>query len=80
MQELAARTGASLIGVRIFFGFVEVLVIAAGVYVFRHRKKFFGYKGRETDTYASANLRMWMVVLVWIHAVILTGLMVFGLH
>jgi hypothetical protein len=56
---------------------LEVLLILAGVYMFRNRKKFFSYKGQEGDNYASANLRMIMVVLVWIHAVIITGLMIY---
>lgn len=60
-----------------FFGLVELLLVAAGIYLFRCRKKLFGYKGEEDDTYASANLRMIMVVLVWIHAVILTALMIY---
>ena len=41
------------------------------------RNLFFGYKGAEGDTYASSNLRMWLVILVWIHAVIITTLMIF---
>ena len=60
-----------------FFAFLEVLIIGAGIYIFRERKKLFGYKGEEGDTYASANLRMIMVVLVWIHAVIITALMIY---
>lgn len=80
MEELLAvsRSGAgSVIGLKVFFALLEVLIIAAGFYMYRHRKKFFGYKGEEGDTYASANLRMIMVVLVWIHAVIITALMIF---
>ncbi len=45
--------------------------------MFRHRKQFFGYHGEEGDTYASANLRMWLVILVWIHAVVITTLLIF---
>lgn len=67
----------SAIGLKVFFGLVELLIIGAGIYLFRCRKKLFGYKGEEGDTYASANLRMVMVVLVWIHAVIITALMIF---
>lgn len=80
MDELlgVSRSGAgSVIGLKIFFAFLEVLILAAGVYIYRNRKAFFGYKGVEGDTYASANLRMIMVVLVWIHAVIITGLMIY---
>ena len=80
MEELLAvsRSGAgSVIGLKVFFGVLEVLIIAAGVYIYRNREKFFGYKGGEGDTYASANLRMIMVVLIWIHAVIITALMIY---
>ncbi len=82
MEEFlaASRSGAgSVAGLKIFFAFLEVLIIGAGIYIFRHRKKLFGYKGEEGDTYASANLRMIMVVLVWIHAVIITALMIYEL-
>lgn len=80
MNELLAvsRSGAgSAVDLKMFFGLVELLLVAAGIYLFRCRKKLFGYKGEEDDTYASANLRMIMVVLVWIHAVILTALMIY---
>jgi hypothetical protein len=82
MDELLAvsRSGAgSVAGLKVFFAFLEVLLIGAGIYIFRERKKLFGYKGEENDTYASANLRMIMVVLVWIHAVIITALMIYEL-
>lgn len=75
MYLIAAAANAA--GLRIFFAFLLLLVLAAGFYAFRHRKKFFGYHGSEGDTYASANLRMWLVILVWIHAVIITTLMIF---
>ncbi|MEY2530218.1 MAG: hypothetical protein QOI96_303 [Verrucomicrobiota bacterium] len=62
---------------KVFFGLVLVLLLAAGFYMLRNRKKFFSYKGDPSDTYASANLRMAMVVLIWIHAVIVTIIMIF---
>ena len=60
-----------------FFVVIELLIIAAGVYVFRSREKLFGYLGNEGDTYASANLRLAMVVLIWIHSVIIAAIMIF---
>jgi len=60
-----------------FFALVELLIIGAGVYVFRSREKLFGYRGKEGDTYASANLRLAMVVLIWIHSVIIAAIMIF---
>ena len=56
---------------------VEALLLAAGVYVYRQRHNLFGFRGKEGDSYASSNLRMTMVVLVFIHAVILLALMIF---
>jgi hypothetical protein len=37
----------------------------------------FAYKGKEDDTYASANLLLAIVVLIWVHAVIFTAIMIF---
>jgi hypothetical protein len=33
--------------------------------------------GKEGDTYASANLRLAMVVLIWVHSVIFGAIMIF---
>ena len=75
MEIIAAAANAT--GLRVFFGLLLFLVLCAGFYIFRHRKQFFGYHGGEGDTYASANLRMWLVILVWIHAVVITAIMIF---
>jgi hypothetical protein len=79
MDELLAisRSGGPSIALKVIFGLLELLIIGAGIYLFRCRKNLFGYKGQEDDTYASANLRMVMVVLVWIHAVVITALMIY---
>lgn len=75
-----SRTGhGSAVGLRIFFSMVEVLIILAGIYLFRSRKQFFDHRGQENDNYASANLRVAIVTLVWLHALILTGLMIYEL-
>lgn len=80
MEALLAGTelpsGVSL-ALKLFFSVLELLIIGAGIYVFRKREKLFAYKGREGDTYASANLRLAMVVLIWVHAVIFGALMIF---
>jgi hypothetical protein len=70
-------TGGVSVALRVFFCVLELLIIAAGVYVFRSREKLFAYKGKEGDTYASANLRLAMVVLIWVHAVIFGAVMIF---
>ena len=72
---LAAAANATVL--RLFFSVLLVLVLAAGFYILRNRKKFFAHSGDTSDSYASANLRMWLIILVWIHAVIITALMIF---
>ena len=74
ISEVPSGVSAAL---KVFFTVLELLVIGAGIYVFRRREQLFGYKGKEGDTYASANLRLAMVVLIWIHAVIFTAIMIF---
>ena len=59
-----------------FFFVAFILLISAAIYLIRNRKKFFGYHGDLGDTYASANLRMWMVILILIHAIVITGIMI----
>ena len=75
MLIIAAASSAT--GLRVFFGMVLLLLLCAGIYILRHRRQFFGIHAAEGDTYASANLRMWLIILVWIHAVLLTTLMIF---
>lgn len=75
MPLLAAAANPA--GLRVFFGILFMLVLGAGIYMWRQRDKFFGHKGDPSDSYAAANLRMWLVILVWIHAVIITALMIF---
>ncbi|HEY0368655.1 MAG TPA: hypothetical protein VGC85_03575 [Chthoniobacterales bacterium] len=77
MMWLAYANKANAAGLKAFFAFLLVVVLAIGIYIIRNRQKFFGFRGAENDTYASANLRMWLVILVWIHAVVITALMIF---
>lgn len=72
---LAARHSA--VPLKFFFSFLLPLVLGAGAFLFRDRKRFFSHAGDRSDSYASANLRMWLVILVWIHAVVITTLMIF---
>lgn len=60
-----------------FFTVLLLLLLTAAVYMIRNRKKFFSYTGDPGDTYASANLRMWMVILILIHAIVITTIMIF---
>jgi hypothetical protein len=67
-----ARSGAgSALGLQVFFGLLLLVVLLAGFYLFRSRQRFFGHHADPADSYASANLRMWMALLVWIHAVVI---------
>jgi hypothetical protein len=70
----ATRAGPAL---RVFFVFLLVVLLTATFYLLRNRQKFFSYKGDPGDTYASANLRLWMVVLILIHAIVITTIMIF---
>lgn len=63
---------------RIFFGICLVVVFFAGIYVFKKRKQLFGRDPHVTaDTYASRNLRLWQVLLVWVLAMELLITMLF---
>ena len=54
---------------RVFFGLCLVAVFAAGIYVIRYKKAWFVRDPEVTnDNWASRNLRLWEVVLVWILA------------
>jgi hypothetical protein len=60
-----------------FFSVAFLLLVSAAIYMIRNRKKFFSPSGDPGDTYASANLRMWMVILILIHALAITAIMIF---
>lgn len=74
---LSSEAAGASIALKIFFAFIDVLLIAAGIYLIRCREKLFGYKGMEGDTRASSNLRMAMLVIIWVHAIILNTIMIF---
>ena len=67
-REVAANR--SMVGLKIFLGICLVVVISAAIYFIRNRKRVFGGRGGDatTDSPAAGNLRMWMVILVLIHA------------
>jgi hypothetical protein len=70
-REVAS--GRSMVGLRIFFGICFVVVASAAVYFVRNRKKIFGGRGGDAgmDSPAAGNLRMWMVILIVIHAAVI---------
>ena len=60
----------SVLALRIFFSVCLVIVILAGLYVFKNRQRFFSRDPHVTaDHYGARNLRLWQVILVWILAV-----------
>ena len=76
-MDIIAAAAKSRPELKVFFGVVFVLLLASTLYMFRNRKKLFCPSGGPDDTYASANLRMWMVVLILIHAINVTTIMIF---
>ena len=77
LSALSSEAPGASIALKIFFASIEVLLIATGIYLVHCRDKLFGYTGSEGDTYAAANLRMAMLVIIWIHAIILNTIMIF---
>ena len=71
-MELAAtahKLGDAALALRIFFSICLVAVFFSGLYFVKERKRFFGRDPHvTTDTWASRNLRLWQVLLVWILA------------
>ena len=60
----------SALALRIFFSVCLVIVIFAGLYVFKNRQGFFARDPHVTaDHYGARNLRLWQVILVWILAI-----------
>jgi len=77
VTDLLAATTRHLPELKVFFSVVLLLLIGSAIYIVRNRKKFFGHTEDPGDTRASANLRMWMIVLILIHAIIVTTIMIF---
>lgn len=77
LLAISRSGGGSANALRVFFAMVDVGLMCVGIYLFRNRNKMFDHRGQEQDSYASANLRLAMVILVWLHAVVLTSLMIF---
>ena len=79
LAQLVTRTHAqSVLPLRIFFGCWLVAAVCVALYFLRNREKLFsGRSGdRTTDSPAAGNLRMWMVILVLIHAIVILSLMI----
>ena len=78
IAESVHKLGDVTIALRVFFGLCLLAVFFAGIYVIRRRKQWFGRDPHVTaDTWASRNLRLWQVLLVWILAMELIITMLF---
>lgn len=74
------KLGDVALALRIFFVICLIAVFFAGIYIIRRRKEWFGRDPQvTTDTWASRNLRLWQVLLVWILAMELSVGMLFRL-
>jgi hypothetical protein len=62
--------GDSVLPLRIVFSICLVIVLLAGVHIFRIRKRLFDSDPEvAADHWAARNLRLWQVILVWLLAV-----------
>jgi hypothetical protein len=69
LAEVVHKLGDVTIALRVFFSICLIAVFFAGIYVVRHRKEWFGRDPHVTnDSWASRNLRLWQVLLVWVLA------------
>ena len=70
----------SVLALRIFFSICLVIVVLAGLYIFKNRQRFFARDPHVTaDHYGARNLRLWQVILVWILAIDLLVMMLWRL-
>jgi len=62
--------GDSVFALRVVFSICLVIVLCAGLYIFRIRKSLFDRDPEvAADHWAARNLRLWQVILVWLLAV-----------
>ena len=77
---IAHSHAESVLALRIFFSVCLVIVIFAGLYIFKNRQRFFARDPQVTaDHYGARNLRLWQVILVWILAIDLLIMMLWRL-
>lgn len=71
----------SMMPLRIMFALAFIALLFAAFAIFQRREKLFGGRGtdRTTDSPAAGNLRMWMVILILIHAAAILALTAIGL-
>jgi hypothetical protein len=70
LLAVAHSHAGSVLALRVFFSVCLVIVMLAGLYIFKNRQKFFARDPHVTaDHYGARNLRLWQVILVWILAI-----------
>ena len=80
LLAIAHSHAESVLPLRIFFSVCLMVVILAGLYVFKNRQGFFSRDPDVTaDHYGARNLRLWQVILVWILAIDLLVMMLWRL-
>lgn len=59
-----------MLPVKVFFGLLLAAIVCGAYYFLRNRKELFSGRGSDpaTDSPAAGNLRMWMVILILVHA------------
>ncbi|HJT80563.1 MAG TPA: hypothetical protein VJ719_05140 [Chthoniobacterales bacterium] len=78
LAETVHKLGDVTIALRVFFTICLIVVFFSGIYIIRRRKEWFGRDPHVTsDTWASRNLRLWQVLLVWVLAMELIITMLF---
>jgi hypothetical protein len=80
LLAIAHSHAESVPALRIFFSVCLVIVILAGLYIFKNRQRFFARDPQVTaDHYGARNLRLWQVILVWILTIDLLIMMLWRL-
>ena len=80
LLAIAHSHAESVLPLRIFFSRCLMIVILAGLYVFKNRQRFFARDPHVTaDHYDARNLRLWQVILAWILAIDLLVMMLWRL-
>jgi hypothetical protein len=71
----------TLLFFRILFSVMFVLMLAAGIYLFKYRHVIFRENpGTPHETPGSRLYAKGLVFLVWLHGTVLTGALALGLH
>jgi hypothetical protein len=68
------NNAAFFLGLRLVFTTLFVITLAAGVYGAKHYQKLFGIDpSMPSDTRSARNYTKLLVIMIWAHAVLITG-------